>query len=122
MQLGQVSLSLPAVINREGIARVPSIPLSASERQALETSAEILKKHIALTGHLGLHDRARGRDFSLPSVPVASRKSKSATMRLNALILIGRFSGLRNFGSSAIKRKPESALPISCRQRWDKVS
>jgi len=48
MQLGKVSLSLPAVINRDGIARVLSIPLSSSERRALEASAEILKEHIAL--------------------------------------------------------------------------
>ena len=47
MQLGEVSLSLPAVINRDGIARVLSIPLNASERNALEASARILKEHIA---------------------------------------------------------------------------
>jgi len=34
MELGDVSLSLPAVINRDGIARVLSIPLSPSERRA----------------------------------------------------------------------------------------
>jgi len=48
MQLGKVSLSLPAVINRNGIARVLSIPLSSSERRALEASAEILKEHNGL--------------------------------------------------------------------------
>lgn len=48
MHLGKVSLSLPAIINRDGIARVLSIPLSSSERRALEASAEILKEHIAL--------------------------------------------------------------------------
>jgi L-lactate dehydrogenase len=48
MQLGEVSLSLPAIINRDGIARVLSIPLDASERRALEASAETLKGHIAL--------------------------------------------------------------------------
>lgn len=42
--LGEVSLSLPAIINREGIARVLPIPLSADERRALEASAEILKR------------------------------------------------------------------------------
>jgi malate/lactate dehydrogenase len=47
MQLGEVSLSLPAIINRDGVARVLSIPLSRSERHALEVSAEILKEHIA---------------------------------------------------------------------------
>ena len=48
MQLGEVSLSLPAIINRDGIARVLSIPLNPSERTALEASAKILKQHIAL--------------------------------------------------------------------------
>ena len=48
MQLGEVSLSLPAIVNRDGIARVLSIPLNGSERSALEASAEILKRHIAL--------------------------------------------------------------------------
>jgi L-lactate dehydrogenase len=47
MQLGEVSLSLPAIINRDGIARVLAIPLNASERSAVEASAEILKEHIA---------------------------------------------------------------------------
>jgi L-lactate dehydrogenase len=50
MQLGEVSLSLPALINRDGIARVLSIPLNASERSPLEASAEILKGYIALLG------------------------------------------------------------------------
>jgi L-lactate dehydrogenase len=47
MGLGEVSLSLPAIINRAGVARVLSIPLSQPERQALKASAEILKQHIA---------------------------------------------------------------------------
>jgi L-lactate dehydrogenase len=45
--LGEVSLSLPAVINRDGVARVLPVSLNPSERKALETSAEILKGHIA---------------------------------------------------------------------------
>lgn len=48
MQLGEVSLSLPAIINRDGVARVLSIPLNASERRALEASAETLKGYITL--------------------------------------------------------------------------
>ena len=48
MQLGEVSLSMPAIINRDGVARVLSIPLNACERRALEASAETLKGHIAL--------------------------------------------------------------------------
>ena len=45
--LGEVSLSLPAIINRNGIARVLEIPLSSLERKALQVSAETLKAHIA---------------------------------------------------------------------------
>jgi L-lactate dehydrogenase len=47
LQLGKVALSLPAVLNRDGVARVVSISLSPSEREALEASAETLKLHIA---------------------------------------------------------------------------
>jgi L-lactate dehydrogenase len=47
MELGEVSLSLPTIITRDGVARVVSIPLDASERQALEASAETLKHYIA---------------------------------------------------------------------------
>jgi L-lactate dehydrogenase len=47
MGLGTVCLSLPAIINRDGVARVLPIPLNQSERQALEASAEILREHIA---------------------------------------------------------------------------
>src|SRR5215470_1694167 len=48
MELGELFLSLPAVINRDGVARVLSIPLSSSERRALEASATILKQHISI--------------------------------------------------------------------------
>jgi L-lactate dehydrogenase len=47
LRLGEVSLSLPAIINRDGVARVLPVSLNPSERKALETSAEILKGHIA---------------------------------------------------------------------------
>jgi L-lactate dehydrogenase len=47
MELGEVSLSLPTIIARDGVARVVSIPLDAAERQALEASAETLKHYIA---------------------------------------------------------------------------
>ena len=47
MELGEVSLSLPTIIARDGVTRVVSIPLDASERQALEASAETLKHYIA---------------------------------------------------------------------------
>ena len=48
MGLGEVSLSLPTIITRDGVTRVVSIPLDASERQALKASAEKLKQCIAL--------------------------------------------------------------------------
>jgi L-lactate dehydrogenase len=47
MQLGEVSLSLPAIINRDGVARVLSIPLNDAERKALEDSAKIIKQNMA---------------------------------------------------------------------------
>ncbi|RZU43594.1 L-lactate dehydrogenase [Edaphobacter modestus] len=47
MGLGEVSLSLPTIITRDGVARVVSIPLDVSERHALEASAETLKQYIA---------------------------------------------------------------------------
>ena len=46
--LGTVCLSLPAIINREGVARVLAIQLNQSEREALNASAEILRQHIAM--------------------------------------------------------------------------
>jgi L-lactate dehydrogenase len=48
MGLGEVSLSLPSIITRDGVARVVSIPLDASEREALKASAEALKRYIAV--------------------------------------------------------------------------
>jgi malate/lactate dehydrogenase len=37
MELGDVSLSLPSIVNRGGIARVLSVPLNSSERKALRS-------------------------------------------------------------------------------------
>lgn len=54
MELGEVSLSLPAIINRNGIAKVLSIPLNPGERRGLEASAKILKEHIGDVGSLDL--------------------------------------------------------------------
>jgi L-lactate dehydrogenase len=48
MALGEVSLSLPSVINRDGVARILSIPLNEAEERALQQSAEALKRHIAI--------------------------------------------------------------------------
>jgi hypothetical protein len=47
MELGDVSLSLPSIVNRCGIARISSVPLNSSERKALEASAEVVKRNIA---------------------------------------------------------------------------
>jgi L-lactate dehydrogenase len=47
MGLGEVFFSLPAIINRDGVARVLSVPLNRSEQEALEASAEAVKQHIA---------------------------------------------------------------------------
>jgi L-lactate dehydrogenase len=45
--LGDVALSLPSLIGREGILRVMPIQANAAEREALEASAALLKEHIA---------------------------------------------------------------------------
>ena len=45
--LGAVSLSLPAIIHRGGVAQVLPVSLSPSERRALDASAEIWKQHIS---------------------------------------------------------------------------
>jgi malate/lactate dehydrogenase len=47
MELDDVSLSLPSIVNRRGIARISSVPLNSSERKALEASAEVVKRNIA---------------------------------------------------------------------------
>jgi malate/lactate dehydrogenase len=53
------NLSLPSVVTRDGVARVVSIPLNASERQALESSAEVLRQYIET---LDLAKRLSGTD------------------------------------------------------------
>jgi L-lactate dehydrogenase len=52
LKLGEVSLSLPTVINRGGVARVLSIPLNEEEQQAVRSSAEVLKQYDALLNGL----------------------------------------------------------------------
>jgi L-lactate dehydrogenase len=47
MRLGQVSLSVPAIIGREGVQRVLPIRLSDEEDRTLRRSAHILERHIA---------------------------------------------------------------------------
>jgi len=47
MNLGSVCLSLPSVVNRNGIARVLPISVNAAEKEAVHASAEVLKQHLA---------------------------------------------------------------------------
>jgi L-lactate dehydrogenase len=47
MQLGEVFLSLPAILTRDGVARVLDVPLDAEERQGLQASAGTLKRYIS---------------------------------------------------------------------------
>ena len=47
MKLGEVSLSLPSIVDRRGITRVLPVALDRSERNALEASAEVVRKQIA---------------------------------------------------------------------------
>jgi L-lactate dehydrogenase len=48
MELGEVSLSLPSIVDRHGIARVLPVALNSSERSALEASAEVVRGNIAI--------------------------------------------------------------------------
>jgi L-lactate dehydrogenase len=45
LQLGPVALSLPTIINRDGIDHVLSIPLNASEERSLASSANAVKQY-----------------------------------------------------------------------------
>jgi L-lactate dehydrogenase len=47
MDLGEVYLSLPAIVGRDGVGQVLPTPLNASERQALEKSAQLLRQYVA---------------------------------------------------------------------------
>jgi malate/lactate dehydrogenase len=47
MQLGEVALSLPSMVDRHGIMHVLPVALSRSERRALEAPAEVVRGHIA---------------------------------------------------------------------------
>jgi len=47
MHLGDVSLSLPSIVERRGIARVLSVALNDPERSALEASAEVVRRNVA---------------------------------------------------------------------------
>jgi L-lactate dehydrogenase len=47
MELGQVSLSVLAIIGRKGVHRFVPLQLSDEERMALRRSAELVKRHIA---------------------------------------------------------------------------
>ena len=47
MQLGEVALSLPSMVDRHGIMHVLPVALSRSERRALEAPAEVVRGHFA---------------------------------------------------------------------------
>jgi L-lactate dehydrogenase len=47
MGLGQVSLSVLAIIGRDGVQRVLPLRLSEEEGRAVSSSAQILKRHIS---------------------------------------------------------------------------
>jgi L-lactate dehydrogenase len=46
MELGEVALSLPSIVDRHGIARVLPVALNHSERRALEASAKVVRRNI----------------------------------------------------------------------------
>lgn len=46
--LGEVCLSLPAVVSRDGVSRIISLPLNEKEQIALRKSAETLKSYISM--------------------------------------------------------------------------
>jgi L-lactate dehydrogenase len=47
MQLGEVSLSLPSIVDRHGIRHALPVALNSSEWRALEASAEVVRRNIA---------------------------------------------------------------------------
>jgi len=47
LHLGEVSLSLPSIVNRYGVERVLPVALNGAEQKALEASAEAVKRNIA---------------------------------------------------------------------------
>jgi hypothetical protein len=71
MRLGEVSLSLPSIVDRHGIARVLPVALNSSEWRALEASAEVVR---VLTAGV-----TKGRSISAypavgPEVTIAGRE------------------------------------------------
>ncbi len=50
--LTEVSLSLPSVVNRQGIGRVLGLPLEPEERAGLEASAQVIRRAIESVGPL----------------------------------------------------------------------
>ena len=47
MGLGEVSLSLPAIVGRTGVVRILATPLNDAERAGLQESARVLERYIA---------------------------------------------------------------------------
>jgi L-lactate dehydrogenase len=52
MNLGDVSLSLPSIIDRHGVARVLPVALNSSERVALESSAKAVQTSISVLSEM----------------------------------------------------------------------
>jgi L-lactate dehydrogenase len=52
MHLGDVSLSLPSIIDRHGVARVLPVALNSSERVALESSAKAVQTGISVLSEM----------------------------------------------------------------------
>jgi L-lactate dehydrogenase len=46
MNIGEVCLSLPAIITRDGVDRVLPVQLNEEEGRALQKSAHILRRHL----------------------------------------------------------------------------
>ena len=68
MHLGELSLSLPAIIDRQGVVRVLPVALNPSERKALEASAEVVRRNIA----------SLSETIPIPSTDVECRTSRSS--------------------------------------------
>jgi L-lactate dehydrogenase len=50
MNVGEVCLSLPSIITRDGIDRVLPVRMNDEESRALQKSADILRRHVQTLG------------------------------------------------------------------------
>jgi malate/lactate dehydrogenase len=73
MQLGEVALSLPSIVDRQGIARILPVALGRAERRALEGSSEAVRGHIASLSQtipISCHTAKQSRDVSHQKGPL----------------------------------------------------